>query len=370
MVGSAFRSNDRYKDKAQRKTRCVRIDYNCDFHIDVVPYLERYGLHYITNRREPEEIGRFEASDPETFTAWIDERQRLTDGNFIKAVRLVKYLRDFKNTFDCKSIILMKLLGNRVNAVEAGYRPGLYVDIPSTLVTLLGKLADALPMTMLAVLDPANTGENFTDRYGESWNYSNFRTCIISYAKRVRSAYEEENRDISIKKWCSIFGDEFKPDTLARKAWSDPFTASVTWTGEQFIDQHPYNFPIGINPRFRTRIIGRVTGLATDGETRRNGFRQFELSKHGNLVPKNRSLQFTIITNVPEPYTVYWKVRNSGVEASRLQQLRGEICKDEGFNQKTETTSYAGRHYIECYIVKRGTVVARDRQNVIVVKNR
>ncbi|MFL5653337.1 MAG: SMODS domain-containing nucleotidyltransferase [Ktedonobacteraceae bacterium] len=367
---SAFHNHDVYKPLAQRKTRCVRINYAGDFHIDVVPYLERAGSHYVTNRCEPEGVGRFELSDPEAFTAWIDERQRLTNGHFIKTIRLVKYLRDFKNTFDCKSIILMTLLGNQVDPVEAGLSPALYANVPSTLVILLGKLASALPATMPAILDPAGTGDTFSERYKESWNYTNFRTHIINYANRMRAAYEEENRDVSIAKWQDVFGDEFKPGALARKALSEPFVASVPWAGEKFIDQRPYNFPMRIDPNFRARITGRVTGLATGQETRRNGFRQFVLAKQGNRVPKNRRLQFTVTTNVPKPHHVYWKVRNGGVEANYAQQLRGEISEDQGSKQKTETTLYTGHHYVECYIVKGGAVVARDRQDVIVLKNR
>src|SRR5215207_9828928 len=107
----AFRGSSTYKSLAQRKTRCVRIDYAGDFHIDVVPYLEQGGLHYVTNHLEPEDTGQLEESNPEVFNAWIDERQRVTYGTFIKVVRLLKYLRDFKNTFTCKSIILTTLLG-------------------------------------------------------------------------------------------------------------------------------------------------------------------------------------------------------------------------------------------------------------------
>ncbi len=367
---SAFRSHEVYKPLAQRKTRCVRINYAGDFHIDVVPYLERFGSHYITNRCEPEGVGRFEASDPETFTAWIDERQRLTNGHFIKTIRLVKYLRDFKNTFDCKSIILMTLLGNQVNPVQASRSPELYADVPSTLVTLLGKLATALPAIMPDILDPAGTGDNFSARYKEEWNYSNFRTRMINYADQMRDAYEEKNRAIAIEKWQGIFGDTFKPGALGRKALGELFTASVPYAGEMFIDQQPYNFPVRIDPKFSARITGRVTGLAIGQVTRHNGFRQFELSKQGNRVPKNRRLQFTVATNVPAPDKVYWKVRNGGVEASEAQQLRGEISLDQGFKEKTERTLYTGQHYVECYIVKGGAVVARDRQGVFVLKNR
>ena len=33
---------------------------------------------------------------------------------------------------------------------------------------------------------------------------------------------------------------------------------------------------------------------------------------------------------------------------------------------RTETTSHKGTHYVECYIVKNGVVVARNRQTVVV----
>lgn len=361
-----FRSHEVYRSKAKRKTRCVRIDYAGDFHVDIVPYVERGGSHYITNRRQPEGVGRFEASDPEAFSAWIDERQRITNDHFIPAVRLLKYLRDFKNTFDCKSIILMTLLGNQVNAIEATYNPTWYADIPSTLVTMLEKLADDLPDTMPAVLDPADTGENFTDRYGDTWNYTNFRFRINNYATRVRAAYDEPDSGLSLKMWQTIFGNSFTSDPDAKKAMADSFSPSLPWGGEEFINRPPYNFSWRLQPQYHTHITGRVIGYVTPWGTQSNGFQQFDLARRGNQVPKQRSLRFTVATNVPKPYTVYWKVRNGGEEAKRLQALRGEISRDEGSLQKTETTSYIGHHYVECYIVKDNVVVSRDRQHVIV----
>jgi hypothetical protein len=366
---SAFRSTSHYESLALRKTRCVRIDYANDFHIDVVPYLERRDTHYITNRSEPKGKGRFEASDPEAFTKWIDERQRVTNGNFIKTVRLIKYLRDFKNTFECKSIILLTLLGEQVNTIEAGFFPERYADVPSTLVTLLGKLAQALPRTMPAILDPADTGENFSDRYKENWNYTNFRNRIIYYADQVKSALDEKNREASIEKWRRVFGDEFKSEVIIRKAVSEITRASVPWVNEQFIDQPPYNIPFSLIPTYQAHIASSVIGLVVGQQTRRNGVRQYELSKQGNRVPKKRRLRFTLTSNVPEPYSIYWKVRNGGEEANEAKQLRGEINKDEGLKNREESTSYAGQHYVECYVVKNNVVVARDRQAVIVPKN-
>jgi hypothetical protein len=88
QLWTAFRTSGAHKERVHRMTRCVRGKYAGDFHVDVVPYLERGGSHYITNKHDPPGVGCFELSDPEAFTAWINERQRLTNGSFIKVVRL------------------------------------------------------------------------------------------------------------------------------------------------------------------------------------------------------------------------------------------------------------------------------------------
>ena len=361
-----FRSSSAYRHLVSRKTRCLRINYAGQFHIDLVPYLERGTQRYITNRLDPAGEGSFEASNPVTFTEWIDERQRFTNGTFIKVVRLAKYLRDFKSTFVCKSIILTTLLGNEVNEIEASVYPEKYRDVPSTFVTLLEKLAASLPASMPAVMDPAETGDNFTDRYGDEWNYENFRSRIIYYSDKARLAYDESDRDKSIALWREIFGDSFKPGYLASVASLAPLSASVPWTGEQFIDRDPFGYAVALNPRYKVHISGECTGLRVGQLYRRNGFRQFELGSKGNRVPKNRSLTFRAFTNVPHPYQLYWKVRNGGEEAAAVRELRGEIREDQGRNLRVESTSYKGTHYVECYVLKHGVIVARDRQTVIV----
>lgn len=362
---SSFRNSSAYRSIAQCKTRCVRIDYAGDFHVDVVPYLEHGGNHVVTNRLEPKDEGRFEVSNPEAFSEWIDERQRASRGTFIKVVRLIKYLRDYKNTFTCVSIILTTLLGNEVNDVEASSSPELYADVPSALVTLLGRLASSLPISMPAVMDPAGTGENFTDRYSDTWNYENFRECIVMYADKTQKAYGEPDRQTAISLWRDIFGDDFKPGVLESVAKMAPLSATVPAPREEYIDRDR-GFRVALVPAARVRIVGRCTGYDDGQFSRRRGFRQFNLASGGNRVPKNRSLRFDATTNVSKPYDLYWKVRNTGAEAANLGQLRGEISLDGGRNSKVESTKYRGTHYVECYVVKDGGVVAMDHQTVVV----
>lgn len=58
--------------------------------------------------------------------------------------------------------------------------------------------------------------------------------------------------------------------------------------------------------------------------------------------------------------TYYWKVRNYGPEARNANCLRGEIVK--GDRTHIETTKYTNmHHYVECYAVYDGVVIARNK---------
>lgn len=67
-------------------------------------------------------------------------------------------------------------------------------------------------------------------------------------------------------------------------------------------------------------------------------------------------------TDVPGDYIVKWKVKNVGDEAKRRNCLRGFIENPNlGNNGRKETSNFIGPHYVECYIIKNGIVVARDK---------
>ena len=78
----------------------------------------------------------------------------------------------------------------------------------------------------------------------------------------------------------------------------------------------------------------------------------------------NKNLDFFIARcDVPSPFSIYWKVRNVGEIAERKKQVRGQIIKTDKEHQR-EHTNFYGPHFVECYIVKNGVCVARDRIDV------
>lgn len=122
---------------------------------------------------------------------------------------------------------------------------------------------------------------------------------------------------------------------------------------EQFIENM---FPVDI-----------CYSLQIDCKVTQDGFRDFYLLQYlkvNHWLRRNKKLDFFIrSTNCPSPYSIYWKVRNIGVEAEKRDCIRGQIKLTDYSHQK-ERTDFYGPHYVECYLVKNGICVARSRIDV------
>lgn len=350
-----FRDNSIYKDKVSRKTRCVTIQYANDFHIDVVPFLERHGEKFVTNRHD----NTFERTNPEKYTEWLDERNRITKHNFVKVIRLLKYIRDYKQTFAIKSIILNTLLGEQVNDAALLEDENCYGDVPTTLYTVMKKLKTYVQghEYMPTISDPGETGENFGDRWHQE-GWAVFRSKMIYYSDKISEAYEETDKEKSLSKWQEIFGECFKKPEAKDEVSSNESNrnlVSYNNTEQQIAD---LGFPLQVNPIYKVRISGRVN--------KKIGHRHYELSTQGNKVGRNRQITFTLKNfNIPPPFAIYWKTLNRGEYAVDCNCIRGQI--NEGGTTHQEPTSFKGNHFVECYIVKDSICVAKDRQSVIIV---
>jgi hypothetical protein len=353
----AFRASDTYKEKVSRRSRCVVVNYSGDFHIDVVPYLERHGEHYITHRNE----NQFELTNPAGFNAWLEEHDRITGHNLVKIIRLLKYLRDYKNTFSVKSFILGMLVAERVNEVLLIGDPKHYSDVPTTLKNVLSALNEYLQAnpTMPRLTDPSCPTQDFNHRWDPD-EYTNFRNKVDYYSGKVTAAYEETDKLKSLALWQEVFGTAFKaPTTTASLSHTVTKAAATPPSTEKWLDQD-YGISTAVDAHYTVQMVGRVRP--------RTGFRQYDLPSQGNRVRKGQKIRFTVTRcTVPAPYTIYWKIRNFGDEAANAGQLRGDMHRDDGSGWRDESTKYRGSHYVECYVVKNGICVAKTRQRVIVI---
>lgn len=164
-------------------------------------------------------------------------------------------------------------------------------------------------------------------------------------------AIADEGKASANKKWRQIFG------TAVPLAVSE--SARAFTNTEQFIEDQ---YPVDIS-----------RSVTIDCKVTQSGWRPASLRdmlrNKAWLLP-NKDLDFTITEcDVPQPYTVKWKVLNRGNEAKRRNKIRGEVIPPNQAAARHERTSFRGEHLVECYIIKDGIVIARDSIDVPISAN-
>ena len=203
-IHRTLKQNQNYADKLRLKTRCVTIDYADDFHLDVVPRVTIGGRHYVCNRTD----NSFEETDGTGYRDWFNKKNRITTGNLKRVVRLLKYLRDHKNNYTAKSILLTTLAGNTIRPSDEGTEA--VSTVADTLVTVLTRMDDYLQRHpyMPEIRNPVLLMENF-NRHWDQTKYANFRKRVNSHAQTAEKAKSESSSEDAIKIWRKLFGESF-----------------------------------------------------------------------------------------------------------------------------------------------------------------
>ena len=203
-VYRALKQNHNYADKLKLKTRCVTIDYAGDFHLDVVPRVTSQGRHYVCNRVD----NKFEATDGTGYRDWFNEKNRVTGGNLKRVVRLLKYLRDHKNNYTAKSILLTTLAGATIRPSDEGTEA--VSTVSDTLVTVLTRMNGILQQhpNMPVIQNPVLPTENF-NRHWDQAKYANFRAKLSSHVQMANQAKADPSSETAANTWKKLFGENF-----------------------------------------------------------------------------------------------------------------------------------------------------------------
>lgn len=157
-----------------------------------------------------------------------------------------------------------------------------------------------------------------------------------------------EGKPEANKKWREVFGCSVPLEMSTRES-----SRSYKET-EEFVEN-----------RF---IVDITESVSIDCEVTQNGFRPTWLRamrKGGFPLMANKRLRFVVMDcSVEQPYELKWKVLNVGSEAEKRDMIRGQIVNSNGQGVRIEHSNFKGEHVVECYVVKDGVVVARDRIKV------
>lgn len=165
---------------------------------------------------------------------------------------------------------------------------------------------------------------------------------------RCLEAIDDAGKSSANKKWREVFGT------------SIPLTASTSNVSRSFRDTEQF-----IESKYPVDITETVT---IDCEVTQDGWRPTrlrEMLRTGVLLRADKSLTFRVVScTAAEPYELKWKVLNRGAEAERRNMIRGQIVDSSSRGVRTEHSDFKGGHVVECYVIKHGIVVARDRIDV------
>ncbi len=189
--------------------------------------------------------------------------------------------------------------------------------------------------------------------------YKKFQSKAKKGLELTKNAIEAGEEEIANNRWRKVFGRGYPyavSKTVARQEYIYEGSYEARNT-EEFVEDR---FPVDV--RYLLRL---------DCEVKQSGFRTFMLRASRAVgirrlpVPRSKSLRFYVDEhNIPGVFHLYWKVLNRGRMAIERDMIRGQIEADRGSRVKHETSNFRGEHVVDCYAVKNGVVVAKDRIHV------
>lgn len=404
LIGDRLKEPQYINQLDREHRRCWRLNYHTEskFHLDIIPAIpDNDSIKILNESRLPHNyintaIGitdntsdyynslsnDWTKSNPKGYAEWFKDQMKRQLNESIKnlvglkgatiddvplykiktplqrAVQILKRHRDLHFEHDDLdrpiSIIITTLSAQAYNNENNIYDA--LISILQNMESYIGVDAEGNSV----ITNPVDVRENFADKWIEfpvreenfflwlSRARMDFESLAdISNLEKLEMNLNEAlgSRVVSksILKNRSLFNSDSLPTVLR-------YPNAIDYSpNEQFIEEQ---YPMHL-----------VYDLKINCKVKQDGFREQSLNNLF-ILKKNNSLKFFIQKNsTPKPYEVKWKVRNKGVKA-KSHGVRGKIVNDNGTESKTEHSSFYGKHFVECYIIKNGMCVARHKIDV------
>lgn len=355
MVANALRRKTKqFNAEPEVKTSCVRVKYADGYHIDFAVYRRSYDI--INKEWIYEHAGsEWTSRELRGLKDWFKTQNDNSNGKLRKVVRLSKMF--CKSRFSWKNMpsgLLQTVLCDEMLQDSYDRIDELFYY---TMKEIVNRIEEST-----SVVAPVDNGRDLTPRQSDKQKMTNWKNRLKSKLADLDILFSEDcTQADAIQAWYGFFDHEFWNENETKSEYNKLrcFDKSVCSFGdnEQFIEEM---FPV--NQVYSCKISCIVS---------RNGWRPKPIGEFLSLLqrylPHNFEIRCTMeYTNCPSPYKIFWKVRNVGVEAERRNMLRGEIY--ERGNSIVEHSNFFGKHYIECYIVKDGVCVAKDKVDIPIGK--
>ena len=220
---------------------------------------------------------------------------------------------------------------------------------------------------LFKIVNPSNPDEEFTDKWREN-PYK--KMAFFAWLKELKADV------INLKKL--IYGQTSKV-SIIYKMFGDNIKSSFYDFLTEDINK---NEPLYLEkPEYKKYITGnvKINGYCSNSNLENvetHNLCRYKIESNEPL-DKYKHLLFVANTNISQPYEVIWQISNKGRESVVNDQIRGELSKSEtcrkNFNfryQKREETRYVGTHWVKCFIIKNGFIVAESEKFYVKVVNK
>jgi|GEM_PF-376192 len=326
------------KEVAQPKTRCNRIHYQKDFHIDTPTY-HLDASH--DARALATEDDEWEDSDPKAIYIWFKEQ---IDEDIRSCVRrLIRYLKAWAvlniDQGRPSAILLTVLVAEcyqHLSDAEAA-------NDDDALAGILQLILERLEQNR-EVCNPVNTAEILSDRLSDD-EFSIFIEHLQQFCDLAKRAVAADTEIQAAVLWSEVYHHFFPLPEESQ-------IASFTETRKDGQMVSVFKPRVGVTARRKLTYRGEWFDLNQPSEWS-------DVNRIGPI-PLNCSINFKLLNPEQLPYgaQVQWTVRNEGTEAEAINDL-GHM-KGTG-HEAEERSAYRGRHYMDCVVWQFGNIVTVKR---------
>lgn len=341
-----------FNTEPEAKINCIRINYSSGYHIDFAIYRRYKGDddNYVYEHCGSE----WRERDPRAITQWFLNANREKEYKLRDVVRLLKMFSKSRDSWK-------SMPGGLIQSVLAKEQFQEHDRMDERFYHTVKAIRDRLKGDK-EVLNPTDEDKSLKLVSKDNAKMDNLYNRLNDKLSKLDVLFDSScTYNQAIEAWEEFFNHSYwtgqkkeekvqVENTYASVAESEEFT--YFRETEEFIQYlMPVNYQYEANLDCRVSKGGKFIGYLKN------------MIKRKEVIYPGYSLDFRAETNVPEPYEVYWKVRNKGEVAKEKDDIRGQIVPSKNLTH-SEGAKYKGKHYVECYIVKDGECVAKDRIHV------
>lgn len=336
------------KNEPDATGNSITIEYEDGYHLDFALYGKVGDEYYHCGSSE------WDKRNPRSVSKWFNDQNQNSQGKLKKIVKYIKFFCKQDSSWVMPGGLIISVLVDEVFKSE-----DISSNIDELLKNIINRIISRLKINK-EIYNPTDKSISLLNKQRDYDKINNLLTRLEIRITKINQLHETSSIEEYYDAWNYFFGGDYFNDTNNQKliGYEDP---------EEEVDSFFVVKSRGNNDKLITCQLSSKEGK-TDGYTIRNyeSGTQLSVSRF-----RDKELIFKANPSNYGPYVIMWKIKNNGSKAKENNSLRGEI-KYSNYNtlndapfiegkERHEGISFAGNHYVECYVIKDNIVVEEGK---------